>query len=192
MKLPPNLLEALSTGQPFDWRELTAYYNLPPGLITNLAEMLSGAAQRVINKTCWRLIAQCDTLTEQEIEQYQANLDWYYVVRYQQLSEEFMDRYQAKLNWDAVSYYQQLSAQFMDQHQDKLAWYYIAKRQELSEEFILSHLDLLDLRSIKDRYPEIWELYNLEMYERISQHIFLSRRESGEASARTTYSHYRG
>ena len=190
-KLTPRLLTALTTDQPFEWKDFTACYDMS----TYDDAGIKGADDHSKAHAAWRVFSAQETLTEGFIHQYRDKVSWWDICASQTLSEQFIaahhnqlhwgnicanqtlseafiDQWAHKLGhhcWSAISRNQQLSAQFMDQYQAELWWNHVSAKQELSEEFILSHLDLLDLEVIGQRYPEVYQRYNLETYRALTE-----------------------
>ena len=191
LKLPPRLLTALTTGQPLDWHDLANFYGASPQDIDEYAEALARGG--ITNEQiCWILISRHDTLSEQEMYQYQDKLNWFWVSAKQTMSEKFIAAHSNRVHWrnisqcqvlseafiatwaDMVVWYricldQRLSTQFMAQWGHKVGWKYVSACQDLSEEFILQHLYQLDLDAIHQRYPEVYERYNLDIYHRLTE-----------------------
>ena len=88
---------------------------------------------------------------------------------FQQLSEEFIAKNHDKVNWVAVAEYQMLSEAFIDTWSDRLGWSHVSSFQQLSEAFILTHLDRLNIEIICQRYPEICQKYNIQLYAAIAR-----------------------
>ncbi len=190
-KLTPRLLTALTTEQPFEWEDFTACYDMS----TYSDEGLKGGDDRSKARAAWRVFSAQETLTEGFIHQYRDQVSWWDICAHQTLSEQFIDQHHNQVDWgnicanqtlseafmdqwahkldfpswSGISRHQKLSPQFMDRYQDELWWNHISTYQQLSEEFILSHLDLLDLQIIKERYPQVYQRYGLEVYQALAE-----------------------
>ena len=190
LKLPPRLLTALITGQSLDWHGLANFYGASPQDIDEYTEWAENGTTN--EQICWMLISRHDTLSEQEMYQYQDKLNWFWVSAKQIMSEKFIAAHSNRVHWrnisqcqvlseafiatwaDMVVWYQicqdqRLSTQFMAQWGHKLSWRYVSQHQQLTEEFILQHLDLLDLDAIHQRYPEVYQNYHLDIYHRLTE-----------------------
>ncbi len=120
------------------------------------------------DKVNWNNVSAHYTLPEEFMDRWAQRLNWMLLSHYQELSMDFIDRHASQLDWDYVTIRQELSEAFMDHWCDELDWGYVSRCQHLSEEFIMQHLHLLDLDAIHQRYPEVYENYNLNLVQALN------------------------
>jgi len=100
------------------------------------------------NKTCWRLVSEKVSLSEETIMTFAAKLDWDLISQHQRLSEDFIRRHADGLNWKWISFSQQISEPFIKEFQDRVDWDSISSRQKLSESFIREFSDRVSWTAI--------------------------------------------
>ncbi len=89
-----------------------------------------------------------------------------------QLSEDFIEEFSEDINWYDVSKYQKLSDKFILKFSDKVVWYYIVKFQKLSESLIehlidCGHISLGDVI----RYQNVSEDFLRKNFDKIDFNI---------------------
>ena len=62
----------------------------------------------------WKLISVRQTLSEEFIEKYSNEVDWYYISKYQILSEKFIKNNSSKINFDSLMENNNLSKKVKD------------------------------------------------------------------------------
>ena len=111
-------------------------------------------------------------LPEEFIDHWVDRLDFDDLVLHQQLSERFMNHWADKLDWTLVSEYQRLSEEFINHWATRLNWGHLCVYQRLSAQLILQHLDKVDWYIIEEYYPQVYQTYNLRLFQTLTGHRY--------------------
>jgi len=100
------------------WNAIFQHQELSDGFLRSLIK--KGKMSIGVGNQNFVVISSYQKLTEEFLEDFKDELDWFFISIKQELSEHQMEKYEDKLDWWLLSQWQNMSSEFIEKHRDKL------------------------------------------------------------------------
>ena len=149
----------------WNWTYVLQHVKVSEFLLRNVIDKI------IIDKNCWKVISQHQTLSEDFIREFKDKLDWGEICRNQKLSEDFIKEFKNKITIYEICRYQKLSKEFIEELLHNISEYSVSakstailiqailKFQKLSDDFIKRNVGIFFRDNIYDifRYQKLSE-----------------------------------
>ena len=149
----------------WNWTYVLQHVKVSEFLLRNVIDKI------IIDKNCWKVISQHQTLSEDFIREFKDKLDWGEICRNQKLSEDFIREFKNKITIYEICRYQKLSEEFIEELLHNISEYSVSakstailiqtilKFQKLSDDFIKRNIGIFFRDDIYDifRYQKLSE-----------------------------------